>query len=95
MPASSPPGHSGDADPGGVVRGAPQRPLDPVPVARDELEMLAQALQALADESGEMLAELAAHGREARPELAREWLDVVKRQPGPWAGTIEEELDHR
>ncbi|MBP7660404.1 MAG: hypothetical protein KA778_10400, partial [Burkholderiaceae bacterium] len=84
MPASQPPGHSGDAHPDGVVRGAPQRPLDPVPVARDELEMLAQALQALADESGEMLAELAAHGRQARPELEREWLEVYAERLDHW-----------
>ena len=44
----------------GVRRPAPASPAAPIPVARDELAMLAQAIQALAEESAELLQALPA-----------------------------------
>jgi chemotaxis protein histidine kinase CheA/ActR/RegA family two-component response regulator len=65
-------------------RPAPVMPEAPVPVARDELDMLAQALQALADESAALLSALPLSADGAAETGRREWLDLVAERLRHW-----------
>ncbi|MEI8301776.1 MAG: response regulator [Burkholderiales bacterium] len=72
------------AGPVDARRPAPATPEAPVPVARDELDMLAQALQALADESTALLSALPLSADGAAETGRREWLDLVAERLRHW-----------
>ncbi|MBU6271635.1 MAG: Hpt domain-containing protein, partial [Betaproteobacteria bacterium] len=72
------------AGPADARRPAPAMPEAPVPVARDELDMLAQALQALADESAALLSAMPLSTHGAAEGARREWLDLVGERLRHW-----------
>jgi chemosensory pili system protein ChpA (sensor histidine kinase/response regulator) len=65
-------------------RPAPAVPEAAVPVARDELDMLAQALQALADESAALLSAMPLSAEGPADGGRREWLDLIAERLRHW-----------
>ncbi len=77
---------TGRAPDGGhdAARVAPEVPAQPIPVARDELEMLAQAMEVFAEETGEGLRALPSPDDASRPAARREWLEVETERLRHW-----------
>jgi chemotaxis protein histidine kinase CheA len=70
------------------TRPAPAGPAQDIEVARDELDMLAQAIRALGDESAALLATMPMPGSPvagAMPDGHDEWLELLGERLGHWS----------